>query len=100
MKYIFNAVWNFVKINIFTVHSIWEVIKMRKSFKELISEYFITQLTERENEVNELQKNVRFRKVEVTDSYELQYALVRHETTKQISKDIFALMLIEDNVIK
>lgn len=73
---------------------------MRKSFKELVSEYFITQLTERENEVNELQQHVRFRKVVVTDSYELQYSLVRHETTKQICKDIFALMRIEDNVIK
>ena len=73
---------------------------MRKSFKELVSEYFITQLTEQENEVNELQKNVRFRKVDVNDSYELQYSLVKHETTKQICKDIFSLMRIDDNVIK
>ncbi len=73
---------------------------MRKSYKELVSEYFITQLTERENEVNELQQNVRFRKVYVTDSYELQYALVSLEITKQISKDISALMRLDDNVIK
>ncbi len=73
---------------------------MRKSYKELVSEYFIAQLTERENEVNELQKNVRFRNVSVTDSYELQYALVSLEITKQISKDISALMRLDDNVIK
>ncbi len=73
---------------------------MRKSYKELVSEYFITQLTERENEVNALQQNVRFRNVSVTDSYELQYALVSLEITKQISRDIFALMRIDDNVIK
>lgn len=70
---------------------------MRKSYKELVSEYFITQLTEQENEVKELQQHVRFREVDVTDSYELQYALVRYETTKQISKDISALMRIDDN---
>ena len=73
---------------------------MRKSFKELISEYFIAQLTEREKEVKELQRRVRFREIDVTDSYELQYALVSYEITKRIFKDISVFLRIEDNFIK
>lgn len=73
---------------------------MRKSFKELISEYFISQLTYQEEEINDLQQRVRFRKIYVNDSYELQNALVRYETIKQIFKDISVFLRIDDNVIK
>lgn len=73
---------------------------MRKSHKELIAEYFNAQLTQQEEEVNDLQQRVRFRKIYVNDSYELQNALVRYETTKQICRDISVFLRIEDNVIK
>ena len=72
---------------------------MRKSEKEIISEYFNSQLTQQEKEVKELQQRVRFREIYVNDSYELQNALVRYETTKQICKDVSVFLRIEDNVI-
>lgn len=73
---------------------------MKKSEKEFISEYFNAQLTQRESEVKALQQRVRFREIDVTDSYELQNALVRYETTKQICRDISVFLRIDDNVIK
>lgn len=68
--------------------------------KELIAEYFISQLTQQEEQVRDLQQRVRYRRIDVNDSYELQYALVRYETTKQISRDISVFLRIKDNTIK
>lgn len=73
---------------------------MRKSEKEIILEYINTQLTEREAEVKELQQRVRFREIYVNDSYELQNALVRLETSRQIFKDISVFLRIEGNKVK
>lgn len=64
--------------------------------KELIASYFYAQLTQQEEQVKDLQQRVRHRSVDVNDSYELQYALVRYETTKQISKDISVFLKIDD----
>lgn len=55
---------------------------------ELISEYCYAQLTNAENEVSELQRRVRFRRVDTNDSVELMCALVRLETLQQVFKDI------------
>lgn len=68
--------------------------------KELIAAYFNTQLTLQEECVRDLQQRVRHRKIDVNDSYELQYALVRYETTKQISRDVSVFLRINDNDIK
>ena len=68
--------------------------------KELIAEYFISQLTQQEEQVRDLQQRVRHRRIDVNDSDELQYALVRYETTKQISRDISVFLRIKDNSIK
>lgn len=68
--------------------------------KELIAMYFNTQLTQQEEQVRDLQQRVRHRKIDVNDSYELQYALVRYETIKQISRDIAVFLRIENNIIK
>lgn len=68
--------------------------------KELIAMYFNTQLTQQEEQVRDLQQRVRHRKIDVNDSYELQYALVRYETIKQISRDISVFLRIENNIIK
>lgn len=73
---------------------------MRKSFKELIAEYFKTQLEQSEKEVKELQQRVRFREIYANDSYELQYALVKLEVIKQIFRDISVFLRIDNNVIK
>ena len=68
--------------------------------KQIVAEYLNNQLTYLEEEVNEIQQRVRTRKIKVEDSYELQYALVRLEFMKQVSKDISVFLRIEDNVIK
>lgn len=73
---------------------------MRKSFKELIAEYFKTQLEQSEKEVKELQQRVRFREIYANDSYELQYSLVKLEVIKQIFRDISVFLRIDNNVIK
>ena len=70
---------------------------MRTNEKELISRYFNSQLTATEEEVRVLQQRVRFRRIDVNDSYELQNALVRYETMKQICKDISVFLRIENN---
>ena len=65
--------------------------------KELIAKYFHVQLTESEEQVRLLQQRVRFRNIDVNDSYELQNALVKYETIKQISNDISVFLLIENS---
>ena len=70
---------------------------MRANEKELISRYFNSQLTATEEEVRVLQQRVRFRRIDVNDSYELQNALVRYETMKQICKDISVFLRIEND---
>lgn len=70
---------------------------MRLNDRELISKYFNVQLTESEEQVRLLQQRVRFRHIDVNDSYELQNALVKYETVKQISKDMSVFLHIENN---
>lgn len=70
---------------------------MRANEKELIAKYFNSQLTATEEEVRCLQQRVRFRRIDVNDSYELQNALVRYETIKQVCKDISVFLRIENN---
>ncbi len=63
---------------------------MRKT--ELIAKYALAQLNRAELEVEELQRRMRFRRIDVNDTYELQYALVRLEMAQQFNKDICALL--------
>lgn len=55
---------------------------------EIISHYLYSQLCQSENTVQELQRRVRFRKIDVNDSIELTYALARHEAILQFTRDI------------
>ena len=64
--------------------------------KELIASYFNAQLTESEERVRVLKQRVRHREIDVSDSYELQYALVEYEITKRICKDISVFLKIDD----
>ena len=68
--------------------------------KEIVAKYFLHQITHMEGEVAELQRRVRTRNVYVEDAYELQYALVRLELMKQVSKDVSVFLRIENNIIK
>ena len=57
------------------------------------------QITQLEETVNELQTKVRFRKVDLSDTYELQYALVRLEQMKQVCKDITVFLNFDKNFL-
>lgn len=61
---------------------------------ELVAQYALTQLELAERDVEEIQRRLRFRKVDVNDSYELQYALVRLEMARQYNKDICSLLSV------
>lgn len=64
--------------------------------KELIASYFNSQLTEAEERVRVLQQHIRHREIGVNDSYELQYALVKHEVLKQVIQDVSVFLKIDD----
>ena len=72
---------------------------MREREKVLISSYFNSQITQLEETVNQLQTKIRFRKVDLSDTYELQYALVRLEQMKQVCKDITVFLNFDKNFL-
>lgn len=72
---------------------------MRNNEKIFISSYFNTQITQLEETVNELQTKCRFRKVDLSDTYELQYSLVRLELMKQVCKDITVFLNFDKNFV-
>ena len=72
---------------------------MRTKEKIFISSYFNTQITQLEETVNELQAKCRFRKVDLSDTYELQYSLVRLELMKQVCKDITVFLNFDKNFV-
>lgn len=68
--------------------------------KEIVAQYFNTQITAMEYEVQHLQNRVRFRRIDVNDNVEMMCALVRLELMKQVCRDVSVFLRIEDNVIK
>lgn len=72
---------------------------MRNKEKIFITSYFNTQITQLEETVSELQTRCRFRKVDLSDTYELQYALVRLELMKQVCKDVTVFLNFDKNFV-
>lgn len=68
--------------------------------KEIVAQYFNTQITAMEYEVQHLQNRVRFRRIDVNDNVEMMCALVRLELMKQVCRDVSVFLRIEDNFIK
>lgn len=68
--------------------------------KEIVAQYFNTQITAMEYEVQQLQNRVRFRRIDVNDNVEMMCALVRLELMKQVCRDVSVFLRIEDNIIK
>lgn len=60
----------------------------------LLYSYIYHNQIQLENEVKQLQTNVRFRKVDIADCIELACALQRLETFKEITKHIRLLLKI------
>lgn len=73
---------------------------MRNREKIFISSYFNTQITQLEETVGELQTRCRFRKVDLSDTYELQYALVRLELMKQVCSDVTVFLNFDKNFVE
>ena len=66
--------------------------------KTLVAAYFNSQITAAEEEVRTLQTRVRMRRIDFNDCYELQLALIRHETLLQVCKDVSYFLSIEDKI--
>lgn len=67
--------------------------------EQIVAAYFNAQITALEEEVRFLQSRVRYRRIDVNDTYEMQNALIRLEQMKQTCRDISVFLKIEDNVI-
>ena len=61
----------------------------------LLYSYIYHNQIELENEVKQLQTNIRFRRIDITDCIELACALQRLETFKEITKHIRILLNFE-----
>lgn len=68
--------------------------------REIIAKYFLSQITAMEEEVYQLQSRVRCRRIDVNDSFEMIIALVRLELMRQVCKDIFVFLRIDDDNLK
>ena len=68
--------------------------------KEMILQYFLSQITLMEDDVHNLQSRSRTRNIGVNDSFEMAIALIRLELMLQVFKDISVFMHIDDNIIK
>lgn len=62
--------------------------------KELLLAYFYNNRCRLEEEVKQLQTNVRFRKIDITDCVELICAIQRLETFSEVTRHVLALLKI------
>lgn len=65
--------------------------------KEMILQMFLTQYNILSEEIDELQRNLRYRKVTTTDCLELIIAAERFQMLKEMQKWIFSIMQIEED---
>ena len=62
--------------------------------KEILLAYFYNNRCRLEEEVKQLQLNLRFRKVDITDCFELICAIQRLETFSEVTRHVMALLII------
>lgn len=72
------------------------LFSMKRTELSLLDAYVYNNRTRLEDEVRELQTNLRFRKVGVSDCIELASALERLDMFKQVTKDIRILLKMCD----
>lgn len=65
--------------------------------KEIILQMFLTQYNILSDEIDEIQRNLRYRKVTTTDCLELIIALERFQMLKEMQKWIFSIMQIDED---
>lgn len=75
---------------------------MKKSEKDLITRYIYNNRVRLENNVHQLQSNIRFRNIDIVDCIDLMLAQQELETFKEVTKHIRLLLKLnernEDNV--
>lgn len=62
--------------------------------KELLLAYFYNNRCRLEDEVKQLQTNIRFRKVDIVDCVELACAIQRLETFSEVTRHVMAILKI------
>lgn len=67
---------------------------MRKTELSLLYSYICNQQSRYEQEIQQLQTNLRYRKIDTVDCFELMCCIERYNTFMQISRDILQLLNI------
>ncbi len=65
--------------------------------KEIILQMFLTQYNILSDEIDELQRNLRYRRITTTDCLELIIALERFQMLKDMQRWIFSIMRIDED---
>lgn len=68
---------------------------MKNKEVELLWRYIINNLTVLEQEVQQLQQNLRYRRIDTIDCHELALAIERLNTFQKVSNDILLLLRID-----
>ena len=69
---------------------------MKQSEFNVLYSYLYNNVTELEDTVRQLQINIRYRHIDVTDCFELACAIERLNTFRQVSDDIRKLLYVFD----
>lgn len=73
---------------------------MRQSEKDLICKYIYNNRVRLENNVHQLQANIRFRNIDTVDCIELMLAQQELETFKEITKHIRLLLKLNERTVE
>lgn len=71
---------------------------MRKNELNLLYSYIYNQQSRYEQEIRQAQTNIRYRKIDIVDCFELMCCIERYNTFIQVSRDILQLLnIVEKN---
>lgn len=68
---------------------------MKNKEVELLWRYILNNLTAMEQEVQQLQQNLRYRRIDTIDCHELSLAIERLNTFQKVSNDILSLLRMD-----
>ena len=68
---------------------------MKNKEVELLWRYILNNLTAMEQEVQQLQQNLRYRRIDTVDCHELSLAIERLNTFRKVSNDILLLLRLD-----
>lgn len=71
---------------------------MKNKEVELLWRYILNNLTAMEQEVQQLQQNLRYRRIDTIDCHELALAIERLNTFQKVSNDILSLLRMDKSI--